>query len=70
MRKVIQRLGRASERGEADQVEHYRRLLEQNYLGGEIRYELIFERYNPLTKWRTGENLESRSIGSFERAGS
>jgi hypothetical protein len=64
-RKVIQRLGRAVERGEAAQVEDLRRLLERNYLSGRVRYELIFERYNPMQKWRTGANLEERSLGQF-----
>lgn len=64
-RKVIQRLGRAVERGEAAQVKDLRRLLEQNYLSGRVRYELVFERYDPMQKWRTGANLEERSLGQF-----
>jgi hypothetical protein len=64
-RKVIQRLGRAVERGEAAQAEDLRRLLEQHYLSGRVRYELIFERYDPMQKWRTGANLEERSLGQF-----
>lgn len=64
-RKVIQRLGRAVERGQAAKVEDLRRLLEQNYLSGRVRYELVFERYDPLQKWRTGANLEQRSLGQF-----
>lgn len=64
-RKVIQRLGRAVERGEAARVKDLRRLLEQNYLSGRVRYELIFERYDPMQKWRTGANLEERSLGQF-----
>lgn len=64
-RKVIQRLGRAVERHKADEIEDLRRLLEQNYLSGQVRYELIFERYNPMQKWKTGANLEERSLGRF-----
>jgi len=64
-RKVIQRLGKAVERGEAAQVEDLRRLLEQNYFSGRVRYELIFERYDPLQKWRTGASFEQRSLGQF-----
>lgn len=64
-RKVVQRLGRAIERGEADRVEELRRLLEQGYLKGRVRYELIYERYDPVQKWRTGANLEERSLGRF-----
>jgi hypothetical protein len=64
-RKVIQRLGKAVERGEAAQVRDLRRLLEQNYLSRRVGYELIFERYDPMQKWRTGANLEERSLGQF-----
>lgn len=64
-RKVIQRLGRAVERGDAARAKDLRRLLEQDYLRGRVRYELIFERYDPIAKWRTGANLEERSLGQF-----
>jgi len=64
-RKVIQRLGRAVERGEADKVRDLRRLLEQSYLTSRVRYEVVFERYDPVQKWKTGANLESRSLGEF-----
>jgi hypothetical protein len=68
-RKVIQRLGRAVEQGETARVEDLRRLLEQSYLNGRVQYELIFERYNPMQKWRTGANLEERSLGRFTSGG-
>lgn len=64
-RKVIQRLGRAIEKGQADKVRDLRLLLEQSYLVGRVRYELVFERYDPVQKWKTGVNLESRSLGEF-----
>ncbi|HEX4959600.1 MAG TPA: hypothetical protein VF173_02080 [Thermoanaerobaculia bacterium] len=64
-RKVIQRLGRAIERHEAAEVADLRRLLEENYLSERLGYELIFERYNPMQKWKTGANLEERSLGRF-----
>ena len=62
-RKVVQRLGKAIDRGDAARVEELRRLLEQSSLRGRVRYELIFERYDPLEKQRTGANLEERSLG-------
>ncbi|HEV7504353.1 MAG TPA: hypothetical protein VGS07_05550 [Thermoanaerobaculia bacterium] len=64
-RKVIQRLGRAIERHKTAEVEDLRRLFEENYLSGRVRYELVFERYNPMQKWKTGANLEERSLGRF-----
>ncbi len=65
-RKVIQKLGKAHDRGEAQQVRELRALLEQNYLLGKPRYRLVFESYHPLEKWRTGENLERRQLAIFE----
>lgn len=64
-RKVIQRLGKAVERRDAARVAELRRLLEENYMKGRVRYELVFERYDPVEKWRTGANLEARSLGRF-----
>jgi len=64
-RKVVQRLGRAVERGKTARVEELRRLLEGHYLRGRVRYELVFERYDPIEKWRTGADLERRSVGEF-----
>ncbi len=64
-RKLIQSLGRAHDRGEAEKVEHFRELLEPNYLRGEVRYELLFERYRPLEKWKSGASLEQRSLARF-----
>ncbi|NJL28698.1 MAG: hypothetical protein HC897_12800 [Thermoanaerobaculia bacterium] len=65
-RKVIQKLGRACDRGETAEIVRLRQLLEQNYLRGKVRYEIRFERYQPLDKWRTGASLEQRSLGSFQ----
>lgn len=64
-RKVIQRLGRAVDEGNATRVAELRRLLEENYLHGRVVYQLVFERYDPLARWRSGENLEQRSLGRF-----
>lgn len=65
-RKVIQKLGRAQDRGETAEVARLRQLLEQNYLRGKVRYEIFFERYQPLEKWRTGKGLEQRNLGGFD----
>lgn len=68
-RKVIQRLGRAIDRGDTARAVELRRLLEGSYLKGRVRYELIFERYDPIAKWRTGVDLEKRSLGRFASGG-
>ena len=68
-RKLIQTLGRAHDEGRHQQVESLRRQLEANYLASGLRYELIFESYDPLQKWRTGENTELRSLASLESSG-
>ncbi|MCB1035451.1 MAG: hypothetical protein KDD47_16630 [Acidobacteria bacterium] len=67
-RKVIQKLGHARERGRTEEVERLSRLLEENYFHGSVRYELALERYEPLARWRRGENLEVRSLGFFGEA--
>lgn len=64
-RKVIQRLGRAVEEGDEDRVAEHRRLLEESFLHGRVRYQIVFERYDPLEKWRSGAALERRSLGRF-----
>lgn len=67
-RKVVQRLGRASDRGELRRVKRLRRQFEQNYLEGSVvDYELIYESFDPLIKWRSGENSEERSLGRFQK---
>jgi len=65
-RKVIQKLGQAQDRGQAAGVAHHREILEHNYLRGQIRYELVFEKYSPLEKWREGKNREARTLAFFE----
>lgn len=64
-RKLIQRIGQAHDRGRLEEREQLRRLLEENYFPGSVRYELLFERYRPLDKWKTGASLERRSLAHF-----
>jgi len=66
--KVVKALGRALDRGEAAEAERQRRLLEHNYLVGRVRYELVFESFDPLERWRTGDSRERRSVGEFHKA--
>lgn len=68
-RKVIQRLGRAHDRGDVEGARRLRSLLERTHLRGSVRYELVFESYPPLEKWRTGQSTERRSIASFDTDG-
>ena len=65
-RKVIQRLGRAVDKGRTEEAADLRRLLEKSYLKGRVGYELLFERYEPLEKWKTGKSQETRRLASFE----
>ena len=65
-RKLIQKLGRALDRGEQAEADRLRTLLENNYLRGELGYAIFFERYDPLEKWRSGESLEERGVARFE----
>ncbi len=63
--KVIAKLGAALDEGDGAEAERLRRLLERNYLAGAVEYEVVFESYDPLVKWRTGESLERRGLGRF-----
>ena len=65
-RKVIQKMGVAAERGDAAELARLRRLLEDNYFVGRLRYRLMLERYQPLDKWRTGATVEHRRLGVFD----
>ncbi|MEJ2086333.1 MAG: hypothetical protein P8Y44_11745 [Acidobacteriota bacterium] len=65
-RKVIDKMGRAKKRERGRKVKKYRSLLETNYLRGQVRYELVYERYDPLEKWKTGESRELESLGRYE----
>jgi hypothetical protein len=65
-RKVINKLGRARKRHRGRKVKKYRQLLESNFLQGDVRYELVYERYDPLEKWETGKSREFTSMGRFE----
>ncbi len=64
-RKVIQKLGQAVKRGRNGQASEHRQQLESTYLKGRAGYELFLERYDALEKWRSGQLLERRSLGSF-----
>ncbi len=62
-RKVIQLLGTALEEGDRKRADELQRLFEGSYLAGhDVRYEVVWESYDPLEKWRTGKSLERRSI--------
>lgn len=65
-RKVIQHLGKATFRGETEEVLRQRQLLEDTWLRGQVRYRLVREVYDPLLKWRTGENREESVLATFE----
>ena len=65
-RKLIQRLGRAHDRGETAEAARLRALLEDTHLQGRVGYRLRFERYEPLEKWQTGQNREARDLASFD----
>ena len=65
-RKVINKMGRAKRRGRGRKVRKYRSILESSYLRGQVRYQLVFESYDPLVKWKTGESHTFESLARFE----
>lgn len=68
-RKLIQRLGRALDRGEVEEAARLRQLLEHTHLRGRLHYQLRYERYEPLEKWKTGHSRESRVLAAFDTGG-
>jgi hypothetical protein len=65
-RKVIQNLGSAQESGDTAEAARLARVLESEYLRGRVRYRLVFERYEPLVKWKTGADEERRVVARFD----
>ena len=66
--KVVRALGAALDRGDAAEAERHRRMLEETYFLGSGRYEIVFESFDPLEKWRTGDSRVRRSLGEFQKA--
>jgi hypothetical protein len=58
--QLIQQLGAAVEKQDVAQVTELRRLLETNYLPARSRYEVAKISYEPLRRWRTGEQRTER----------
>ncbi|MCK5448951.1 MAG: hypothetical protein KAJ43_12450 [Gemmatimonadetes bacterium] len=64
---AIRRLGTAATRGTKEEEAEARHLLEQIYLKPGLRYEIVRVRYEPLSRWRTGER-EIEPIRSYSTA--
>ncbi|WP_299403416.1 hypothetical protein [Acaryochloris sp. IP29b_bin.148] len=62
--KLIQKLGRAYKQKDMAKFKQLRMLFENNYLTGEVKYELISETYNPIVKLKTGASTTKR-LASF-----
>jgi hypothetical protein len=61
---VFQRMGKAFERGDAEQVGQLRKLLEKSELRPMTVYEFRRIRYDPLDRWRTGrQEIEILWVG-------
>ena len=63
--KLIGKLAAALEEGDRREVRRLRRLLERNYLRGRTRYRVVAETFDPLVRWRGGEDLERRVLGEL-----
>lgn len=61
---AIHRFGKSLAEQKASKAERLRRLIEKNYLGSEVEYEVFEERYWPLERWQTGR-MRERRIASF-----
>ena len=65
---VINQLGRKYRQGNQSQVRNQRKLLEENYLKGEIEYGLIQETYEPIERWKNGK-VNQKLLVKFKSGG-
>ncbi|MGH7452132.1 MAG: hypothetical protein ACRENG_12355 [bacterium] len=64
----IQKLGKALEAGQSDQMAAARIKVEKLYLSfpKPLRYEIVNRQFSPLTCWRTGRFAHEKVIGRFQ----
>lgn len=61
---LIQEIGKAWKQGNESEVSRLRRLLEATYLPTPARYDLVWVRYDPIKRWKTGA-FEITPVRSF-----
>ena len=49
---VIDKLGNSYLQGKQEDIKKQRQILENNYLNGNVEYELIRESFDPIKKWK------------------
>ena len=62
---LIQQLGAAEERHDADASRGLRRQIEADFEPRIVRYDLVRVRYSPVERWRTGHVRETTTLRSF-----
>jgi hypothetical protein len=63
--------GRAVDAGDAAESQRRRRLFERLYLGNgkvSVEYQLLRRRWEPMSRWRTGEFIELEVLGHHDLA--
>lgn len=67
-RDLVQRFGVAVEKGQTEEQQRLRRLMEKNFLPTLCHYELVVMTYEPLTRWRTG-HYDIRPLAEYSLTG-
>lgn len=62
---VINDLGSSFLQGKSAQINEHRKILENNYMKGQVEYGLIKETYNPIQKWNSDQG-DQEVLAKFE----
>jgi hypothetical protein len=71
LKKTLEQIARAAQRGDEKKVAALRGILEQRHLGGHgtVAYEIRYVVFRPLERWKTGRVMRQRVLASFETGG-
>lgn len=60
MNNLLRKMGLAYKRNKLDEFEKYKNIFEKNYINGEIKYELIEEKYSLLERYSVNQPYKIR----------
>ena len=68
MKKTLEQIVGATQRGDQKQVAALRGILERRHLGGHgtVAYEIRFVVFRPLERWKTGRIMRQHVLARFE----
>ena len=71
VKKLLERIYSAKVRGEDEEFENLRGVLESNYLSDQsaIAYQLVLVSYNPIDRWKNGTVTFKKVLGTYRTKG-